>query len=656
MPPFTVPASAFCGSGCHIHSARSGCDGSPPVSTRFSSWRTRCRSSRRRYATRSTASREPREYLARRTATVRRWFQPTGNSNSSRLAGPLRRVLGARLSLPPAPTPRRTLTVLPVRRTAYFCSGCPHNRSTVVPAGSLAAGGIGCHTLVTMAARDTSSVTGLTQMGGEGAQWIGQAPFTDVRHFFQNVGDGTFFHSGQLALQACVAAGVNVTYKILFNSAVAMTGAQEPRGGLTVPELTVKLRAEGVREIIVCTANTAAYRRTKLAEGVRVWSRDRLDEAQRTLREISGVTVLIYDQQCAAEARRLRRARQAAGAHPAGDHQRVRLRRLRRLRRQEQLSLGATRRHRVRSQDTDRPDSMQHRLFVSGRRLSVLRDGGGESPSGKTCTDGPAGTSRAGRPHASVGVFDLQHHARRNWRHRDRDRQPGARNGGASCWPPRDRTRSDRSQPEGGPGHFAPEDRDRRSGAVQPHQSRQRRLPPCVRSPGGSGQQIRRVLGCRPHVCRGFDKPDSNGGHGLRPVNQPPRRDGAAAAAEEFLQAAGQSRLSARVGGAVCQHYSCELPAGRRGVPGGGTADSGGCHRGRDPHQWRCGGRQHRRLPLGTSVGGRAGTAFCGDIAGSGADLPGGAGRSPPAGDHLSRWRVPAAGRAPCHCTHRLPG
>ncbi|WP_430333766.1 indolepyruvate ferredoxin oxidoreductase family protein [Rhodococcus sp. ACT016] len=232
---------------------------------------------------------------------------PDGELTAARLRAPLRKVLDGRVATVAPPPPPLALTVLPTKRTAYFCSGCPHNRSTAVPEGSLAGGGIGCHTLVTMSSRTDSQVTGLTQMGGEGAQWIGQAPYTDVEHIFQNVGDGTYFHSGQLAVQACVAAGVNITYKILYNSAVAMTGAQDAEAGLTVPELTHKLAAEGVTKIIVCAEDPSRHAKASLATGVLLWDRDRLDEAQRILRSTKGVTVLIYDQQCAAEARRKRK-------------------------------------------------------------------------------------------------------------------------------------------------------------------------------------------------------------------------------------------------------------------------------------------------------------------------------------------------------------
>ncbi|AYJ48092.1 indolepyruvate ferredoxin oxidoreductase family protein [Rhodococcus sp. P1Y] len=230
-----------------------------------------------------------------------------GELTAARLAGPIRTALAPFVDLRrPLPLPL-TLTPLEAKRTAYFCSGCPHNRSTAVPEGSIAGGGIGCHTLVTMSSRTDSAVNALTQMGGEGAQWIGQAEFADVPHTFQNVGDGTFFHSGQLAVQACIAAGVNITYKILFNSAVAMTGAQDAEGGLSVPALTHKLKSEGVARIIICADEPERHSKSSLAPGTSLLHRDRLDDAQKELRDIPGVTVLIYDQRCAADARRQRK-------------------------------------------------------------------------------------------------------------------------------------------------------------------------------------------------------------------------------------------------------------------------------------------------------------------------------------------------------------
>lgn len=245
--------------------------------------------------------------LGKRDAAGRPLIPAGGELTAGRLLAPLRRVLRDRLDLKKAPPPALSLEVLPAKRAAYFCSGCPHNRSTAVPEGSLAGGGIGCHTMVTMSGRTDSAVTGLTQMGGEGTQWIGQAPFTDVGHLFQNIGDGTFFHSGQLAVQACVAAGVNITYKLLYNEVVAMTGAQNAEGALTVAQLTHKLTAEGVKQIIICADEPKRHRRRALAKGTLLWHRDRLDEAQRRLREVEGVTVLIYDQHCAADARRQRK-------------------------------------------------------------------------------------------------------------------------------------------------------------------------------------------------------------------------------------------------------------------------------------------------------------------------------------------------------------
>ena len=194
---------------------------------------------------------------------------------------------------------------MPFQRTPYFCSGCPHNTSTRVPEGSRALAGIGCHYLSQFMDRQTAT---FTQMGGEGASWIGQAPFTETPHVFVNIGDGTYTHSGILAIRAAVAADVNITYKVLFNDAVAMTGGQPLDGGLTVPMVTQQLAAEGVRQVVVVTDEPDKYPMAAgFAPGATVRHRDELDSVQRELREIGGVTAIVYDQTCAAEKRRRRK-------------------------------------------------------------------------------------------------------------------------------------------------------------------------------------------------------------------------------------------------------------------------------------------------------------------------------------------------------------
>jgi indolepyruvate ferredoxin oxidoreductase len=212
---------------------------------------------------------------------------------------------------PPEPAAAPAAVVAGLTRLPSFCSGCPHNTSTVVPEDAIALGGIGCHGMaVWLPERRTLAVT---QMGGEGANWIGQAPFVETPHVYQNMGDGTYFHSGLLAIRAAVAAKVNVTYKILANGAVAMTGGQpidgEPllRGEISVPAIVRQLHAEGVARIAVVADDPARHARTAFPPGVAVHPREEFDRVQRALRAVPGVTALVYDQACAAEARRLRR-------------------------------------------------------------------------------------------------------------------------------------------------------------------------------------------------------------------------------------------------------------------------------------------------------------------------------------------------------------
>ena len=199
------------------------------------------------------------------------------------------------------------------QRTPYFCSGCPHNTSTRVPEGSRAYAGIGCHYMAQWMDRKT---LGYTQMGGEGANWIGEAPFSNRGHVFQNLGDGTYNHSGYLAIRAAIASGVTMTYKILFNDAVAMTGGQANDGGLTVPQIAAQVAAEGAKRVVVVTDEPWKYDKgIEWPRGLTVHHRDELDAVQRELATVPGVTVLIYDQTCAAEKRRRRKR----GAFPDPD-------------------------------------------------------------------------------------------------------------------------------------------------------------------------------------------------------------------------------------------------------------------------------------------------------------------------------------------------
>jgi indolepyruvate ferredoxin oxidoreductase len=191
------------------------------------------------------------------------------------------------------------------QRIPYFCSGCPHNSSTVVPEGMRAYAGIGCHFMAQWMDRST---LGYTQMGGEGANWVGEAPFSNREHVFQNLGDGTYNHSGYMAIRAAIAAKTNITYKILFNDAVAMTGGQANDGGLTVPQVARQVAAEGAKRVVVVTDEPDKYPRdTAWPSGLSIHHRDELMEVQKELAAIPGVTVLIYDQTCAAEKRRRRK-------------------------------------------------------------------------------------------------------------------------------------------------------------------------------------------------------------------------------------------------------------------------------------------------------------------------------------------------------------
>ncbi|MCW7539520.1 indolepyruvate ferredoxin oxidoreductase family protein [Aquabacterium sp. A7-Y] len=221
------------------------------------------------------------------------------------LGSDLRARIASRLAIIDAKERSEQAVSVSTDRAPWFCSGCPHNTSTRVPEGSRAVAGIGCHYMVVWMDRQTST---FTQMGGEGVPWVGQAAFSKDKHIFANLGDGTYYHSGLLAIRQSIAAKVNITYKILYNDAVAMTGGQPVDGTMTVPQMTRELEAEGVRKLVIVTDDPSRYNAPlNLAPGVTVHHRDELDRIQREMRELEGCSVIIYDQTCATEKRRRRK-------------------------------------------------------------------------------------------------------------------------------------------------------------------------------------------------------------------------------------------------------------------------------------------------------------------------------------------------------------
>jgi indolepyruvate ferredoxin oxidoreductase len=229
--------------------------------------------------------------------------------DKSDLPADIRAHIAARLAIIDAKERELAGPVATVERKPWFCSGCPHNTSTRVPEGSRAMAGIGCHYMAIWMDRNTAT---FSHMGGEGAAWIGQAPFTREKHVFANLGDGTYFHSGLLAIRAAVSSGVNITYKILYNDAVAMTGGQPVDRSLKVPDVVAQVHAEGVRRVVIVTDEPEKYKGVALVGNPAVHHRRDLDKVQRELRETAGTTVLVYDQTCATEKRRRRKR----GAYP----------------------------------------------------------------------------------------------------------------------------------------------------------------------------------------------------------------------------------------------------------------------------------------------------------------------------------------------------
>ncbi len=372
-------------------------------------------------------------------------------------------------------------------RIPYFCSGCPHNSSTVVPKGMRAYAGIGCHYMVQWMDRSTS---GFTQMGGEGANWVGEAPFSKRPHVFQNIGDGTYNHSGYMAIRAAIAAGTNITYKVLFNDAVAMTGGQMNDGGLTVPQVARQVAAEGAKRVVVVTDEPDKYPSgTQWPDGVTIHHRDALDAVQRELAAIPGCTVLIYDQTCAAEKRRRRKR----GTFPDPD---------KRVLINELVCEGCgdcgVKSNCVSVQPLETEWGRKRTIDQSScnKDFSCVK---GFCPAFVTVSGAmpkKAAQTQLARQHAGAARADLadagahlRHHHHRRRRHRRRHRRRADRHGGASRRQGRRRARHGRPRAEGRRG-AEPRAHRRASGGYPRHPRRgARRRSRARRRHRGGGQQ-----------------------------------------------------------------------------------------------------------------------------------------------------------------------
>ena len=277
-------------------------------------------------------------------------------------------------------------------RIPYFCPGCPHNSSTVVPEGSRAYAGIGCHYMAHWMDRSTE---GFTQMGGEGTNWIGEAPFSKTPHVFQNLGDGTYIHSGSLAIRAARAAGVNITFKILYNDAVAMTGGQSLDGGMTVSMILQQVQAEGVDKVVVVTDEPDKYPAGFIPKGIPVYQPPRpAGGAEGAARGRGRVGAALRPDLRGREAAPAQ-ARQVPRSRQARVHQSGRVRGLRRLRREVELRGGVAARYRARHQARDRPVGLQQGFLLPERLLPELRHGARRQ--------GAQGLDRAARRHQHGG-------------------------------------------------------------------------------------------------------------------------------------------------------------------------------------------------------------------------------------------------------------
>ena len=415
-----------------------------------------------------------------------------GTLDVDELLAPLHARLSARLAdrlrpLDELVEPQRTRIPLTVNRAPFYCSGCPHNRSTRADPGTLVGGGIGCHAMVAMMDPDrVGDIVGLTCMGGEGAQWIGMAPFVGRQHLVQNLGDGTFFHSGSLAVRAAVAAGVDITYKLLYNGTVAMTGGQDPEGQMSVPDVAAMLLLEGVARVIVTSDDPHRHPAGSFPAEVDVWDRSRFDDAQQILAGISGVTVHIHDQACAAENRRGR----ARGTIPTPGFRVVINERV-----CEGCGDCGDKSNCLSVQPVDTPYGRKTRIHQGSCNFdfSCLE---GDCPSFATVTIDPELRTNAARPAPPTPPSDLppptpavrrrrrlHRAAHRHRRHRGGHRQPGARHRSDARWAAGARPRPDRAVTEGGSGGQRPADHPRRHRSVEPRQHLRRRLPAGLRSP-----------------------------------------------------------------------------------------------------------------------------------------------------------------------------
>ena len=406
---------------------------------------------------------------------------------------------------------RRAEAVAPaLKRTPYFCSGCPHNTSTRVPEGSEAAGGIGCHTMAVWMDRST---VGYTQMGGEGAQWVGMAPFTTTPHIFQNLGDGTYFHSGILAIRQAVAAGVNITYKLLYNDAVAMTGGQKLDGTLTVPDLVAQLRAEGVGRIVVVSDEPERHDAGRL--GVDVRHRDDLDAVQRALRDVPGVTAIVYEQTCASEKRRRRKrgtmadpARRAvineAVCEGCGDCSA----------KSNCLSVVPVETAFGTKRAIEQSSCNKDFSCVGGFCPSfVTIEGGSLRKPAPTAAKASRGRRSAATEFARHRESHLQYPAHRHRRHRRGHDRRTARHGSTPRRARRRRARPDRARAEGRRGHDACAHRRRsRNGARHAHPRRRRRPDPGLRSGGRGRRRGAAARALRPHPRDRQRAPDRHRG------------------------------------------------------------------------------------------------------------------------------------------------